>query len=112
MTVFLVCFAGGLGALARATVDWVVTRRAPAWLATLLVNTTGSFALGWASQVLDGDVLTVVGAGFLGGFTTFSSACWQVAREIGRRSWPLAVGYGVATVALCLGAVWLGLRLG
>nr|WP_231980565.1 CrcB family protein [Tessaracoccus coleopterorum] len=56
--------------------------------------------------------MTVIGTGFCGGFTTFSTACWQVAREIGLRRWRVGVGYAVATIVGCLAAAWLGIQLG
>lgn len=105
---WLVAVAGGLGAVARAGVDRVVASRWPGWVATLGVNVVGSFLLGVASAHLSGEALAVVGAGFCGGFTTFSSACWQAARELGRRRWGFAVGYTLVTVAACLAAVAVG----
>ena len=109
--IWLVALAGGLGAVARAGVDRLATLWFPAWTATLTVNLLGSFALGVAASSLSGTALAVVGAGFCGGFTTFSSACWQAAREIGRRNIAFAVGYTAATVAGCLSAVALGLAV-
>ena len=107
--IWLIALAGGLGAVARAGVDRLATLWFPAWTATLTVNLLGSFALGAASAHLDGAAFAVVGAGFCGGFTTFSSAGWQAARELGRRRVAFAVGYTAVTVAGCLTAVWLGL---
>jgi CrcB protein len=73
---------GALGALARFRVDRAVAARRPGHfpLGTLVVNLTGSFALG----ILVGaspasDALFVVGTGFLGGYTTFST--WMVESE-------------------------------
>lgn len=110
--VWLVALAGGLGAVARAGVDWLATRRFQAWVATLTVNIVGSFVLGVAAVTLSGPALAIVGAGFCGGFTTFSSACWQAAREFGRRNWAFAVLYTVMTVAGCLTAVAAGCAVG
>lgn len=109
--IWLIALAGGLGAVARAGIDRLVTRRLPAWVATLIVNVVGSLLLGVASARLDGAALAAAGAGFCGGFTTFSSACWQAARELGRRRPAFAVGYTLATVAGCLTAVWVGTLL-
>ena len=106
--IWLVALAGGIGAVARAGVDRLVARRHAAWLATIGINIAGSFILGLASAALTGPALAVVGAGFCGGFTTFSSACWQAARELGRRRPWFAVGYTAATIAGCLSAVLLG----
>ncbi|AQP49082.1 hypothetical protein BW730_17885 [Tessaracoccus aquimaris] len=110
--VLLACLAGGLGAVARAGVDQVVAGRWPAWVGTLLINVVGSFALGVASVSVGAAGLTVFGTGFCGGFTTFSSACWQAARELGRRRIAFGIGYAAVTVAACLTAALLGIALG
>ncbi len=107
MMVFL-ALAGGLGAVTRAVIDYLISQVQPPWRATFLINTTGSFLLGLASQLLTGEVLAVVGTGFLGGFTTFSTVSWQAARELGRNRAPLAASYATATLLACLWAAWLG----
>ena len=80
MILALVAVAGALGALGRyavhALVQSRVTTRFP-W-GTVVVNLTGSFVLGVVVglvtyQGLDADVRTVVGTGFIGAYTTFSS---------------------------------------
>lgn len=73
-----VVVAGALGAVARAWVSGAVQRR---WtrrgLGTLAVNLTGAFALGlWLGVPAPQGWLEVVGTGFLGAFTTFST--WMV----------------------------------
>jgi fluoride exporter len=70
---------GALGALGRFTVDGAVSARWPSDFpfGTLAVNLSGAFALG-ALVGLDvaGDALLILGTGFLGGYTTFST--WMV----------------------------------
>ncbi|MFF7291288.1 fluoride efflux transporter FluC [Microbacterium sp. NPDC008134] len=67
--------AGGLGAVLRYLVDLGVARfagkRFP-W-GILLVNTSGTFALGLVTAALPEGAF-VLGAGLLGGYTTFSTA--------------------------------------
>lgn len=66
---------GGLGAGVRYLVDVAVARRAGTrfpW-GVMVVNLTGSFALGVLVGALPGAAF-IVGAGFLGGYTTFSTA--------------------------------------
>jgi CrcB protein len=73
---------GALGALARFQVDRAVSVRWPSDfpLGTLAVNLTGSFVLGILVGVaLASDALFVIGTGFLGGYTTFST--WMVESE-------------------------------
>ncbi|MDX1659069.1 MAG: CrcB family protein [Nitriliruptorales bacterium] len=79
MRMVLVVLAGGLGGLARYGVVGLVQRSGRSDLpwGTAVVNLTGAAGLG-ALVGLDpgGMIVEVVGAGFLGGFTTFST--WMV----------------------------------
>ena len=76
----LVALAGALGALGRYGVHGLVESRTASRFpyGTVVVNISGSFALGvvvglLTYQGLDPDVRTVVGTGFIGAYTTFSS---------------------------------------
>jgi CrcB protein len=102
---------GALGALARFQVDRAVSVRWPSDfpLGTLAVNLTGSFVLGILVGVaLASDALFVIGTGFLGGYTTFST--WMVESERlaedgeVRFMWLNLLG----SIALGLGAAGLG----
>lgn len=67
--------AGGLGAVLRYLADLGVARfagRRFPW-GILLVNISGSFALGFVTTALP-DATFLIGAGLLGGYTTFSTA--------------------------------------
>jgi len=75
-----VALAGAAGALARFGVHAVVQSRAASQFpfGTIVVNLTGSFALGVlvglvTYQGLSTEARTIVGTGFLGAYTTFSS---------------------------------------
>ena len=74
--IFLLAAAcGGLGAATRYLVDLGVARMAGTrfpW-GVLLINITGSLLLGLVVGMLPGAAF-VVGSGFLGGYTTFSTA--------------------------------------
>ncbi len=90
---------GGLGAVARVLLTRI---GGGAVRGTLLVNLAGALALGaLAGARVGGDALLLLGGGFLGAFTTFST--WMAeARE--QRSVALVAG----ALALGLGAVALG----
>lgn len=116
MTVLLIALAGGLGAVARFVLDGVITARAggrPRYpVGTTVINLTGSFLLGLlaglaAGRVLDGDALLVLGTGFLGGYTTFSTAAYETVRlaEQGRRGAALVHGLGQLVAATLLAAL-------
>ena len=106
---------GALGAWAR----FAVGLRVAAWrpsdfpLGTLVVNLTG----GWMLSMLvglsvTGDALLVLGVGFLGGYTTFST--WMVeAQRLGEDSeWRLMWLYLLVSLLAGLAAGELGLLLG
>jgi CrcB protein len=90
-----IALAGALGAPARYLVESFVRRVRPTTfpLGTFLVNVSGSLALGVivglaACGTLDADTRTIVGTGFLGAYTTFSTYAYETVRlaEGGSRS--------------------------
>lgn len=109
MTLLLVAVLGGLGACVRFLLDTLVARWNP-WsipLGTLVINATASTALGlltgWALVHLDlGDLTLVLGTGFLGGYSTLSTASVEGARLVrAGRPWAALVHAGtMATVSL------------
>ncbi len=79
--------AGALGALARYLVDGAVQDRSRGAFpyGTTVVNVTGSFVLGLISSLawhhgLGSTARAVIGAGFCGAFTTWSTAAWETVR--------------------------------
>jgi len=107
ITALAVAVAGAVGALARFLTDAVVQGRAPRSFpaGTLTVNVLGSFVLGVATGLawyhgLGGRAHAVVGVGFCGAFTTWSSVTWETVRlaedGLGGRALATMVG-GVAT---------------
>jgi len=108
----LVALAGGLGACLRFLVERSVSRRARMPLGTLVVNVTGSFALGLAVALLpDGDALAVLGTGLLGGYTTCSAASVE-ALALARESLMRGAVHAAAMLGLSLAAAALGLWIG
>ena len=101
--------AAAAGALGRAEVGrrW---NRHHLPVGTLIVNVTGSFALGLLVNVAP-PMLTVAGVGALGAYTTFSSFAHDTVSLIGRRRTALAAAYVAATLALGIGAAALGVAV-
>ncbi|WP_313409867.1 CrcB family protein [Aeromicrobium sp.] len=110
----LVALAGGIGAGLRFVVDALVGARVRGRvpLGTFVVNVTGSLVLGLLVGLAPGDdVLTILGVGLLGGYTTFSAASLE-AVAIGSDSRPAALAHGAAMLAVSLAAAGLGLWAG
>jgi CrcB protein len=113
-TYLLVALGSALGGAARHGVSEAILRHAdpagvPWW--TILVNVTGSFAIGYFAQSLAADALDARAfliAGLLGGYTTFSAFSLQTLELARAGDWNAASINVVASVALCLIAVTLG----
>ena len=112
-TALLVALAGAGGALARYGLSALTAGDATLWL-TMAINVAGSFLLGvlvaggWGSDV----TRSALGAGFLGGFTTYSTFSVQTVMTADSGRWSLAGGYVAATLALGVAAALAGVALG
>jgi CrcB protein len=113
----LVALAGSLGAIARYGVDYYAGQRmAPHHQvpATLAVNIAGALLLGLLVGVHphDGRVRIVLGVGFLGAFTTFSTLAFQSYHYLDTGSYARAAALPVVTVVIGVAAVALGVTVG
>ena len=111
--------AGAAGALLRYEVELRVRRRlGPAFpFGTLLINVTGSFALGLLAGLAEhhgvrAAVVTVLGTGLLGAYTTFSTFTVDMVGLAERGRMRSAAGNLGSSVVLGLGAAALGLAVG
>jgi fluoride exporter len=122
VTLLWLAVAGGVGAVARFVLDGLVRTRASTSfpLGTVVINITGSFVLGVVtglalSHVVTDDLRLIVGTGFCGGYTTFSTASFETVRLVERRRTWLALLNAVGTLlgTVGVGAIgfWLGLRV-
>ncbi|WP_458109018.1 fluoride efflux transporter CrcB [Arthrobacter sp. R3-55] len=122
MTVILLALAGGVGAAARFVVDGLVRSRlktAFPW-GTVAINVSGSLLLGFLAGLLmrgqaSESLLLILGTGFLGGYTTFSTASLETIRLVQSGRTTLAVINGLGTMAVSVMAaaagVWVSLML-
>lgn len=116
MIVGLMLIAGGLGAVARFVVDGEVKALLDSdfpW-ATLAINVAGSLLFGVLTGLVifagaPDDVRTVLGTGFCGGFTTFSTASFETVRLAQRGVGVRSLAYPLCSVLLCIAAAGLGL---
>ena len=119
MTVVWMALAGGIGAVARFVLDGLVRDRFGSTfpLGTVLINVTGSFVLGVVTGLFLGQVVPdewqfVVGTGFCGGYTTFSTASFETVRLVEQRRPGLALLNAVGTLVTTVVAATLGLWVG
>jgi CrcB protein len=119
VTALLVLVGGVLGAPARYLTDLVVQSRHSSRLpwGTLTVNVTGSFVLGLVAGLASAHhvstwVLALVGTGFCGALTTFSTFSFETFRLLDERLWWTAVANVLGSVAVGLAAVATGFWLG
>lgn len=114
----LIALGGALGSVARFALSGVVANQCGAtfpW-GTLVVNVTGSFAIGFFATLTgpDGRVFASSNSrqffmtGIFGGYTTFSSFSLQTLNLANDGEWLRAGGNVIFSVVCCLVAVWLG----
>jgi fluoride exporter len=119
LVVLALSAAGGVGAVARLMFDGFIRARVKITypLGTTVVNITGSFLLGLVTglaitHLMSAEWRLIVGTGFLGGYTTFSTASFETVRlaQGGRFVASAINGFGMLIGALL--AAGLGLWLG
>jgi CrcB protein len=116
LTILLIGLAGGLGAGTRFVVDGLVRSRFRTALpvGTIAINVTGSFLLGLVAGAVivhaaPPELQLIAGTGFLGGYTTFSTASFETVRLIQSRRAGLALLNGIGTAVVAVAAAAAGL---
>jgi CrcB protein len=115
---FLIALGGAVGSVGRFVLSGLVANWVGAtfpW-GTMVVNVTGSFAIGFIATFtgpegrafLGGHARQFLMTGVLGGYTTFSSFSLQTLNLVQDGEWTRAAGNVLLSVAACLFAVWLG----
>lgn len=123
----LALVAAGVGAAARLLLDgaiseWIARRpgrRGALPWGTLAVNLSGALLIGLLAGATVGNLadfssgtpradLSAAALGFLGGFTTFSTASVQTVRLLRERRWALAAANGMGQWVATMGLVVLG----
>jgi CrcB protein len=107
-------YAGGmLGALARVGVAQAFPATAGSWpWATLAINISGCFLLAYLATRLQERLpqstyrRPLLGTGFCGAYTTFSTVQLEVLRMLDRDRYGLAAAYAVVSVGAGVTAIW------
>lgn len=117
MTVLALALAGGFGAVARFVVDGAARER---WggdpYGVLAVNVSGSLLLGLVAGLVlfagaPGELRLVMGTGFCGGYTTFSTTSVDTVRLAAQGRVAAALANAIGTLVLTLLAGGAGLLL-
>ena len=113
-----IALGSALGGVGRYWLSGVIARRfGEAFpVGTLVVNATGSFVIGFIASLIRPEGRLLMSAsgrqflmvGICGGYTTFSSFSLQTLNLAREGEWFYAGANVVASVLLCLLAVWLG----
>ena len=118
MTLLLVLLGGAVGAPTRYLADVAVQRlhRTSFPWGTWAVNVAGSFVLGVIAAGAATWMVTLVGTGFCGALTTFSTFGYETVRlaeegETGTAVANVAVSLAIGLLAAALGW-WIGALLG
>jgi fluoride exporter len=119
---FLVMLGGAIGTLARYELGrWAGSQwwgREFPW-GTFIINVSGSFILAALSVLIrervpaeyGGDLSALLGIGFCGGFTTFSTFEWETYRLFQERSYGLAMANAFGSLAAGFVGVMLGVMV-
>ncbi len=115
----LVALGGAFGAMLRFFISEVVLlslgRGFP--YATLLVNIVGSFIMGLLYAAISNEYVmiipwrTMIGIGFLGALTTFSTFSLDTLLMLQQGEWFKAAANIALNVMLCLFGAWLGMMV-
>ena len=116
ITALLICVTGGLGATLRLVLDGMI-RALITWsypVGTTVINLTGSFLLGSVTGLATSELMPhqwqlVVSSGFLGGYTTFSTASFETVRLIEDRRYVAAALNSFGMLIICTAAAALGI---
>jgi fluoride exporter len=116
MQLLLIALGGGAGAVARYLLGgWVSGWAGGAYpWGTLVVNLLGCLSLGGLMRVVDAfvsasEIRALVGIGFLGAFTTFSTFSLEAVALIQRGEALKATAYVAVSVLFGLLGVWIGM---
>jgi CrcB protein len=119
-SLFLVGIGGAVGSIARYGLSLSINTKFSSSLplGTLIVNIIGCFIIGILfglaakQQWTNNDILMLVGTGFCGGFTTFSTFALENISLFDKQQTSSAIVYTIVSLILGIGLCKLGFLLG
>lgn len=118
MNLVLVFLGGGCGAICRYFISKIVPVSSDGFpFATFTANFISCIILGYLiSQVLNKNLShsyqLLLMTGFCGGFSTFSTFSAESFKLIENGQSTIAFAYMFLSIAICLGAIWMGIKIG
>lgn len=113
--IWLVGIGGSLGAAARYILGNIISKRSqsPFPIGTWVINITGSFLLGFLTQLylsnrMDEWLLFFGGIGFCGAFTTFSTFGYETITLIQSNKIKLAIIYVISSITVGIISALMG----
>ncbi len=119
-TYLAIGLGAGLGGICRyAITAFFVARFGPGLpFGTFFINLSGSFLIGLISELAQTRALGIdpllriaSTAGFLGGYTTFSSFAFETRTLAGEREWAASLAYALGSIVLGVTACYAGVVL-
>ena len=112
--ILIVGFGGAAGSILRYLATLAGnTLHCASWIATLSVNSIGSFLIGlFMAACTSGDWKLMLTVGLCGSFTTYSTFSAQSLEMLRSGNYLSTGAYILGTVAICLLFVWAGMALG
>ena len=109
-----ICAGGAAGALARVWIGENFATAAGGWpWATFAINVTGSFVLAYVATRLQERLplstyrRPLLGTGFCGAYTTFSTMAVEILAMIDANHYGLALAYATASIGAGFLAIWV-----
>lgn len=113
MSVLLVGVGGFFGAIARYIVSNTLEFKSGFPLATWIVNMVGSFLLGLLFGIgVNSSLFLLLGTGFMGAFTTFSTFKQEGMLLQKERKYRLFISYNLLTYGCGIFLAWFGWMVG
>lgn len=118
MIPLVVFFGAGVGGVARYAIGGFIQQAAGStfpW-GTLFINVTGSLLLGFLYVLLEGTAASpqwraLLGIGFCGGYTTFSTFSYETVRLLETGDYNRAALYIASSVLISVAATLIGFRV-